>query len=285
MKLKDRLFPNRKKPKLVDRIKTPSFPFLPVPRPIGTSKAGRRLLEGLAINRPVYLDLCREIVNSREQLSAVPARTVSPELPHWFNGYMPPLDAMILYTLLRLRNPKTYLEIGSGNSTKMARKAIRDHRLRTRIISIDPVPRAEIDTLCDEVIRKPFQDVGEEALSWLEDGDIVFQDGSHHAFTNNDTTVFFTEFLPEIPRGVDWGIHDIFLPDDYPAIWYKRFYNEQYVLLTYLLAGACGDQPLFPAYYVGRDAELRQQLEGIFDLPALQEKQRFHGTSFWMRRP
>ena len=37
------------------------------------------------------------------------------------------------------------LEIGSGNSTKFARRAIRDHRLCTRITSIDPHPRAEID--------------------------------------------------------------------------------------------------------------------------------------------
>lgn len=284
MRFKDRLFPNRKVPKRVDRIRAPSFPFLPAPRPFGSSGAGRRLQDLFAESRADILALCREVVAARPYLAEIELRGESEKLPHWKNGYMPPLDGMILYTLLRLRRPKTYLEIGSGNSTKFARKAIQDHGLPTRIISIDPVPRAEIDTLCDEVIRKPFQDIGEEALGWLQEGDVLFQDGSHHSFTNNDTTVFFTEFLPLLPRGVAWGIHDIFLPEDYPAKWYKRFYNEQYMLVTYILAGAAGDRMLFPAGYVQRDDEMNRVLDGVFDLPALAGQRDRRSSSFWMAR-
>jgi hypothetical protein len=55
-------------------------------------------------------------------------------------------------------NPKRYIEVGSGNSTKYVRRAISDHGLRTKIISIDPHPRAVIDTICDEVIRERLED-------------------------------------------------------------------------------------------------------------------------------
>ena len=64
----------------------------------------------------------------------------------------------------------------------------------------------------------------------LSAGDMVFIDNSHRAFQNSDVTVFFTEVLPALPAGVAYGIHDIFLPDDYPAGWSDRFYNEQYLL-------------------------------------------------------
>ena len=55
-----------------------------------------------------------------------------------------------------LRHAKRLVEVGSGYSTKFARRAIDDHSLRSRITSIDPAPRAEIDGLCDSVIRGPL---------------------------------------------------------------------------------------------------------------------------------
>ena len=65
--------------------------------------------------------------------------------PTWENGWFPALDAVTLYGLVATRNPRWYVEVGSGNSTRFVRRAIRDHGLRTRILSIDPGPRAEID--------------------------------------------------------------------------------------------------------------------------------------------
>ena len=41
-------------------------------------------------------------------------------------------------------------------------------------------------------------------------------------------------------------MHDIFLPWDYPEEWRDRFYNEQYLLLSYLLGGADGDEIILP---------------------------------------
>jgi hypothetical protein len=282
--LRRRLLPGRLVPKEITRIRAKSGPFVPASRPYETSAAGQILIAQLERNRARYEELCAEIVGDRDHFAGLSYREPSPDQPHWRNHYLPPLDGMILYTLIRKLRPATYLEIGSGNSTKFVRKAIRDHGLSTRIISIDPSPRAEIDALCDEVIRQPFQNIAAEALSRIAPGDIVFQDSSHQVFTNTDTTVFFTEFLPMLPRGVVYGIHDIFLPRDYPPRWFRRFFNEQYLFLTYLLAGAAGDEILFPVAYVAQDERLSSALDGIFDLPALAGA-RPGGGAFWMRRP
>ncbi|MCP6769643.1 hypothetical protein NL529_32825, partial [Klebsiella pneumoniae] len=73
--------------------------------------------------------------------------------PYWNNEYLPGLDIVALYSLLKKINPVNYVEIGSGNSTMVARKAIRENSLRSKIVSIDPFPRAEIDGISDLVIR------------------------------------------------------------------------------------------------------------------------------------
>ncbi len=180
--------------------------------------------------------------------------------PYWFNFWFPPLDGLSLAGVLKLRNPKLYLEVGSGNSTKFARKAVKEHTLGTRIVSIDPSPRAEIDAICDEVIRRPLENTEISVFNRLQSGDVLLIDSSHRSFMNSDVTVFFTEILPGLPPGVIYGIHDIFLPNDYPATWTDRYYNEQYLLTMYLLGGAAGDRVLFPASYIAHSGLYAEQL-------------------------
>ena len=181
-------------------------------------------------------------------------------------------------------NPSRYVEDGSGNSTKFVRRAIADHGLRTKVISIDPHPRAVIDKLCDEVVRRGFEDVDLSLFVNLEPGDIVFIDNSHRSFQNSDVTVFFTEALPLLKSGVLWGIHDIiFLPLDYPAEWLGRMYNEQYLLMCYLLGGAGGDSIELPVFYLSKKSELNLLLGALFtdrpwgNVPVI-------GGGFWLKK-
>jgi predicted O-methyltransferase YrrM len=204
--------------------------------------------------------------------------------PFWDNGMIPPLDGMILYAMVRKLRPRTYLEVGSGNSTKFVRKAIRDGGLDTRIVSIDPHPRAGIDALCDEVIREPFEDVSEAVfVDRLRANDIVFIDNSHRSFPNSDVTVFFTETLPLLPSGTYYGIHDIFLPLDYPPAWMDRFYNEQYLLVAYLLGGAAGDRIVFPGTHVVTSPQFVPAVRAIMQASGL-EYAGANAGGFWMRR-
>lgn len=207
-----------------------------------------------------------------------------PLRPRWDNGWFPPLDAISLYGLLALRNPRWYVETGSGNSTMFARQAIKDHGLRTQIISIDPFPRADIDQICDRAIRQPFEDVASEFFASLSGEDVFFVDNSHRAFPNSDVTVFFLEVLPKLPKGIVFGLHDITLPVDYPNSWNDRFYNEQYLLATYLLGGAASDEILLPNTYLSYfDPELLGLLGPILDNPNLEGIGRT-GVAFWMQR-
>jgi hypothetical protein len=199
--------------------------------------------------------------------------------PAWRNGWLPPLDGMAIYGLLAGRRPETYLEVGSGNSTKFAFRAKRDHGLATRLVSIDPHPRAEIDAVCDEVVREPLEAADLSRFARLQAGDVVFIDNSHRSLMGSDATVFFLEVLPALADGVIVGIHDILLPLDYPPEWKYRYYNEQYLLAALLLAPRPGFTALLPAAYLSTlRPDVLQPLERTWSTGV----DRF-GGAFWLR--
>ena len=157
---------------------------------------------------------------------------------HWVNDWFPMFDAITLYGFVAETRPRRVVEIGSGVSTTFIRRAITDRGLDTVLTSVDPQPRSEIDALCDRMIRSPLEEADLRALfGELRAGDLVYFDGSHRSFQNSDVTVFFTEVLPLLPPGVLVGVHDVFLPHDYPENWATRLYSEQYLLACWLLAG------------------------------------------------
>lgn len=215
-----------------------------------------------------------------EPMRTIPAHPVEDAAePNWQNLAFPALDAIALYGLIAQRQPRRFLEIGSGFSTKFARRAISDHGLSTTITSIDPEPRAEVDAICDEVIRKPLEDVSMSFFERLDHNDFIFFDGSHRAFQNSDVTVFFTEILPRLKPGTMFGIHDIFLPDDYPPAWLDWYFSEQYLLTCWLLAG---DKLRieFPAHFIGTQPGLHSKFASMWSDPNLQGANHFGGSFF-----
>lgn len=119
-------------------------------------------------------------------------------------------------------------------------------------------------------------------FSILEEGDLFFIDNSHRSFQNSDVTVFFTEILPRLKPGVTVGIHDIFLPFDYPNEWSDRFYNEQYLLCCYLLGGMQKLQIELPLVYLYYCTDSMQQLETLWSDERMQGVEK-HGVAFWLR--
>jgi hypothetical protein len=225
--------------------------------------------------------LLERMTGLSDALSRIPVRSEAGSMePAWVNGFLPGLDAAALYGMLALQPPETYLEVGSGNSTRFARRAIRDHGLKTRIVSIDPQPRVEIDSISDQVIRAPLEEVDLAPILGLKSGDILFLDGSHRAFMNSDVTVVFLEILPRLQRGVHVQIHDICLPYDYPPGIEDFYYNEQYVLAAFLLGGAKGATITLPNAFVSGDPELSRILDPLWN--RLEGVER-HGSSFWMK--
>ncbi|MBP8247755.1 MAG: class I SAM-dependent methyltransferase [Phenylobacterium sp.] len=202
--------------------------------------------------------------------------------PFWLNSWFPALDAMALTQMLRRYNPQRFVEIGSGLSTKFARRAVQTYGLRTKLASIDPQPRSEVDGLCDRVIRQPLERVDLTLFSALEAGDILFLDSSHRSFQGSDVTVFFLEILPRLKPGVIVHIHDIYLPDDYLSGHLWRLWNEQYLLATALLFGGDRFEVLFPCWFIGHDPALSAQAKALLQKGPLSRLD-LYGASFWMR--
>ena len=71
----------------------------------------------------------------------------------------------------------------------------------------------------------------------LEAGDILFIDSSHQVKPGNDLDFLLNRVVPALPAGVRVHFHDIFLPDDYPAHWTWRRYDEQAEVAALLARG------------------------------------------------
>jgi hypothetical protein len=248
------------------------YPVDPTPR-YGYGKPPHYQLAALfAAARPLLAQRIREWLEHTARFEAIgyeaPADAAA---PHWSNSYFTGLDAVALMATLAEHRPALYLEVGSGNSTKFACRAIQDHGLATRVVSIDPQPRAEIDRLCDEVIRQPFERTSVEVARRLRPHDVLFIDDSHRSFTNSDVTVFFLETLPALAPGVLLHLHDIFLPYDYPPVWADRYYSEQYLLAAYLLGAAqtLRLKLLWSSVFASLDAELAAEAAPFRILPGV----------------
>jgi len=226
-----------------------------------------QLLAVLERGRADYDQLLAEIEQHTAVLRAVRQEhdPNNPLAPCWNNIWFTALDATMLVSFLLARCPKNYLEIGSGNSTMFASHTRDAASLPTIISSIDPRPRAEIDSICQRKIRAPLEDCDLALFNELTAGDILFFDGSHRVFMNSDVTVFFLEVIQRLKPGVLVHIHDIFLPADYPPDWSQSLFAEQYMLAAMLLCGAPPFKVIFPGYFVGSDPALSAKARGILD--------------------
>ena len=237
----------------------------PQPRyPLG-SRAHPGLWSWFDAQRSACDEAVRSMARNRAIFEEIPDDTDDPDAPHWNQPWFTALDAMALYTLVALRRPARIVEVGSGNSTKFSARAIRDARLFTTLTSIDPRPRAEIDLLCDRVIREPLERVDQRVFTDLRAGDFLFVDSSHRVFTDSDVTTFFLEILPKLASGVVLHLHDVFLPWDYPAEWNRRYYSEQYLLACWLLAGPERLRLLLSNAFVACEPELRGLALHLFE--------------------
>ena len=234
-------------------------------------------------NRAEYAQILRGVLSLGETFYKIKKTgdETNAMKPTWNNGFLPGLDIMVLYTMIGMKNPSQYIEIGSGNSTKVVSKAVDDFRLPTKITSIDPFPRAGIDELAHKIIREPFENIDFSFIFNLQPNDILFIDNSHRVLPNSDAMVFFMEVLPKLPVGVVVHIHDIYLPYDYPQFMCDRFYSEQYLLAAFIMANPKRYRPIMPNYFVSEDAALSEMLNPIWQHRNLQGVEK-HGGSFWL---
>ena len=167
------------------------------------------------------------------------------------NGWFESVDAEILYCVLRRFQPANVVEVGSGFSTRVMRRAINDGKLATRITSIDPHPNTSVAPYADEYIKSPVEEIEvSRIVNLLRAGDILFIDSSHTVKTGGDVPYLFLEILPRLKPGVFIHIHDVFLPFDYPEEWVLEDWGwtEQYLVHAFLAFNRAFEI-LWPASY------------------------------------
>ena len=177
-----------------------------------------------------------------------------PPAPRWKQDWFPRLDAAAAYAMVRRHAPRRIVEVGSGHSTRFLARAVADAGGTSRITAIDPAPRASLAGLDLELIRSTVQDAGEAPFSRLAASDLLVIDSSHVLMPGTDVDHLVNRVLPALPAGVRVHFHDIFLPQDYPADWGWRGYNEQLAVAALVASGAYAIE-FASAYLVRRRAE------------------------------
>jgi hypothetical protein len=162
---------------------------------------------------------------------------------YYRNGYFSYLDAVVLYGMMRVLNPRKIVEVGSGFSSAVmldTSERFFDRSIKFTFIEPDPqrlisLMREEDRSAC-EIISRPVQDVEIDCFRDLGEGDILFVDSSHVSKVGSDLNRLIFDVLPEIRSGVYIHFHDIFYPFEYPPEWVYAgvAFNEAYILRAFL---------------------------------------------------
>jgi Methyltransferase domain len=203
----------------------------------------------------------------------------APPAPRWTQDWFPRLDAAVAYALVRRERPGRIVEVGSGHSTRFLARAAADEGFTCRITAIDPAPRADLSRLEVELVRSAVPAAGDGPFRALQDGDILSIDSSHILMPGSDADHLYGRVLPALPAGVLVQIHDVFLPDDYPAEWDWRGYNEQLAVLQMVL-GSDWDV-VFASHYVATRMAPAVAASAVGRLPL--EPGTFE-SSLWLRK-
>lgn len=211
------------------------------------------ILEASEAAMDAQLAAIEEFAAPLEALGAAP-----PPAPRWTQDWFPRLDAAAAYVMVRRLRPRRVVEVGSGHSTRFLARAVLDAGCATRITAVDPEPRARLDGLDVEWVRTAVQDAGFAPFAALAANDLLLIDSSHVLMPGTDVDHLVNRVLPMLPAGVHVHFHDIFLPQDYPAAWGWRGYNEQLAVAALIASGAYAVE-FASAYVVARHPQRLQQ--------------------------
>lgn len=200
-----------------------------------------RPLPGVDFNEAGQLDFLGRCVWS-EELRRIPVKKTSPTSFGYDNGAFGDGDADMLYNFIRLFRPSRIVEVGSGNSTLMARLAVEANRrddpaYACRHVCIEPYEMPWLEAIGVEVVRERVEHADPALFAALGENDILFIDSSHVIRPFGDVLKEFHEIVPTLAKGVLVHVHDVHTPRDYPAPWLReerRLWNEAYLLESFL---------------------------------------------------
>jgi hypothetical protein len=242
-----------------------------------------RDLPGLKLNTELSLGLIEKLSAYGEEPLIGPVAGDRSYVPE--NGTYGLPDAALLYAMLRTIKPRRLIEVGGGNSTLVAMKALgrnREEGHETDHLCIEPFEMPWLEQAGARVHRAMVEDVDPAMFEELGSGDVLFVDNSHMIRPQGDVLTVIQQILPRLRPGVIVHIHDLLTPRDYPREWLLRdrtMWNEQYVVEAFL---TWNDEYeiLFAANHIYVDH--RDAFDRI--RPELAGRQWHTPTAFWLRR-
>lgn len=195
-----------------DHYYEPQFDHRKARRPFSQE----RPLPGIDWNVDEQLALLAKLSCAHEIADLPRAKTGALEF-HLDNETFESGDAEYWYQLIRWLKPRRIFEVGGGNSTLMAIRALRKNReenpgYRCRHVCIEPYEMPWLEQAGVEVVRRKVEELGVGFFSELGEGDLLFIDTSHAVRPVGDVTHLYLEVLPRIKPGVVIHIHDIYFP-------------------------------------------------------------------------
>jgi len=197
-----------------------------------------RFLPGISLNENEQLDLLSEMIYANE-LREMNLSNKPTDVRGFYidNGSFNSGDAEFLYQFIRGKKPRRVVEIGSGNSTKIAKFALDKNFIETgdkaSHVCIEPYEMPWLEGIGVEVVRERVESCPLHIFSNMEAGDLLFIDSSHVIRPQGDVLHEYLVIMPLLKRGVYVHVHDIFTPKDYLNKWVVedvKFWNEQYIL-------------------------------------------------------
>ena len=197
------------------------------------------------------------------------------------------VDGETLYCMIRHFKPNKIIEIGSGNSTYLAAKAVLMNAAEgsaCKLIAIEPYPNEHLQKGFPglyKLLPKKVEVIPLSEFTELRENDILFIDSSHVLKIGGDVQYECLEILPRLNRGVIIHFHDIFLPAEYLKEWVLRrhqFFTEQYLLQAFLAFNNA-----FEVLWAGHFMHLKHgdKLGKAF---SSYKKEKSLPGSFWIRR-
>jgi hypothetical protein len=250
-------------------------------------------LVGLDMNEASALELLERVVAPllEEFRASFPLHRTDDGGFFLLNGNYMAVDAHLYYCLIRHLKPRRILEIGGGNSTRLAAAAVLANRdrdkHRSELTCVEPYPAPALRTGFDgleRLIEHKLQDVGLDLFRSLEADDILFIDSSHVLRSGGDVQLEYLEILPRLRPGVHVHVHDISLPRPYPRVYFDQrlYWNEQYLLQAFLAFNG-RFEVLWPGNFMMERHP--QRMNELF--PEIRSMRELHPdsepTAFWMR--
>src|SRR5262245_61775152 len=100
------------------------YEYRPAVRNYFSTRTGELLLKMIEDRRGFYNSLIAGVAAHKTPLREISYEQQDAINPFWNQNWFTSFDAVLLYGLLNIYKPGRYIEIGSGDSTKFARRAV-----------------------------------------------------------------------------------------------------------------------------------------------------------------